>query len=91
MSYEKQYLPEVGPIYGIKTISNPIHPQAKENLLQGISFLKEQGAQAVIMGCTEIPLAITEPQVHNIVIVDPTNILARALVYKLNPNKLKPL
>ncbi len=79
------------PTYGIKTIANPIHPQARKNLLQGISFLKEQGAQAVILGCTEIPLAITETQINGLVTIDPTNVLARALIYKHNPKKLKSL
>lgn len=79
------------PIYGIKTISNPIHPQAVKNLLQGFSFLKNQGAQAVILGCTEIPLAITEKEIDNMIIIDPTIVLARALVQHSNPNKLKPL
>lgn len=76
--------------YGIKTISNPIHPQARENLLLGISYLKEQGAEIAILGCTEIPIAITESKVNDVITVDPTNILARALIHKSNSHKLKP-
>lgn len=79
------------PIYGIKTVSNPIHPEARKNLLQGFSFLKEQGAQAVILGCTEIPLAITEKEIDKMIIIDPTTVLARALIQLSNPNKLKSL
>ncbi len=79
------------PVYGIKAKSSPIHPQAKDNLLQGISFLKDQGAQSVITGCSEISLAITEPMVNDMIIVDPTNVLARALIHVLDPKKLKPL
>lgn len=78
-------------IYGIKTISNPIHPQARKNLLEGVSFLKAQGAEAVILGCTEIPLAITETVINDLITIDPTNVLARALIQHFNPNKLKPL
>lgn len=77
------------PVYGIKTITNPIHPQARKNLLQGFSFLKEQGAQAVILGCTEIPLVIKETVLNEMVVIDPTNVLARALIQEINPNKLK--
>lgn len=77
--------------YGIKTISNPIHPQARENLLHGISYLKEHRAEIVILGCTEIPLAITESKIKDVITIDPTNILARALIYKSNPHKLKTL
>lgn len=77
--------------YGIKTCSNPIHPQARENLLQGISFLKAKGAQIVVLGCTEIPLAIKASKINEMVTIDPTNILARALIHKSNHQKLKPL
>ena len=78
------------PVYGIKATSNHISSKAKENLLKGVSFLKEQGAQAVILGCTEIPLAITEPKINGLITIDPTNVLARALIFKENPKKLKP-
>ena len=77
--------------YGIKTTSNPIHPQARENLMQGMAYLKEEGAEIAILGCTEIPLAITESEINGVITIDPTNILARALIYKSNPDKLKPL
>lgn len=78
-------------IYGIKTKSNPIHPQVRKNLLKVISFLKEQGAQAVILGCTEISLAITEKEIDDMIIIDPTTVLARALIRHSNSSKLKPL
>lgn len=77
--------------YGIKTLSNPVDSQARENLIEGISFLKEQGAEAVILGCTEIPLAITEKKLNDILMIDPTNVLARALILNTNPQKLKPI
>ncbi|MGC1633093.1 MAG: amino acid racemase [Gelidibacter sp.] len=77
--------------YGIKTVSNPIHPQARENLMQGMAHFKEEGAEIAILGCTEIPLAITESEVNGVITIDPTNILARALIYKSNSKKLKPL
>ena len=76
-------------IYGIKSHSNPIHSQARENLMHGISFLKDKGAQAIILGCTEIPLAITEKKINGVITVDPADILARALINIVNPDKLK--
>lgn len=79
------------PVYGIKAVSNPIHKQARENLLKGISFLKDEGVQIVILGCTEITLAITEPTIDDIILVNPTNVLARALIHTFNPDKLKSL
>jgi len=79
------------PKYGIKTVTSPIHPQARENLMQGIAYLTNKGAQIIVLGCTEIPLAITESKINNMPIIDPTNILARALIRFIDPNKLKPL
>ncbi len=79
------------PVYGIKAITDTAYPQARENLLQGMSFLQAQGAEAVILGCTEIPLAITEQEVEGIITIDPTNVLARQLIYSHSPDKLKSL
>ncbi|MEA3463284.1 MAG: amino acid racemase [Bacteroidota bacterium] len=78
-------------VYGIKAVANPVHPRARENLLSGFSYLKKQGAQAVILGCTEIPIAIPEREVEDMVTIDPTLVLARALISRTNPGKLKPL
>ncbi|MCK5136793.1 MAG: aspartate/glutamate racemase family protein [Bacteroidales bacterium] len=78
------------PVYGIKAVANPVHPMARENLLRGFSYLKKQGAEAVILGCTEIPIAIPEPKVEDVVTIDPTFVLARALIFRANPEKLRP-
>ncbi|MBU0473553.1 MAG: amino acid racemase [Bacteroidetes bacterium] len=78
-------------VFGIKTVSNPINPKAVKNLLQGVAFLKKNGAQAVILGCTEIPLAIPQKEIDGIVMIDATNVLARALINKYSPDKLKGL
>jgi len=43
------------------------------------------------LGCTEIPLAITESKINDIPMIDPAEILARALIRFLDPEKLKPL
>lgn len=77
------------PVYGIKTISKPVDERALNMLLEGVSFLKEQGAEVIIMGCTEIPLALTETTIDNVMMVDPTNILAKALIREYCPEKLK--
>jgi aspartate racemase len=78
------------PEYGIKAQSHPVAPAARERLLDAIDHLREKGADAIILGCTEIPLAITEKLIGDTVIVDPTLILARALIRGLDPQKLKP-
>lgn len=78
------------PDYGIKSTSNPFHPKAKENLDYAISYLRDEGAEAVILGCTEIPLVITTEKVQGMMAINPTNVLARKLIERINPKKLKP-
>lgn len=77
--------------FGIKAISNPVHPQARENLLTAVRHLKENGAQALILGCTELPIGIPESNIEGLVTIDPTRALARALIRATAPEKLKPL
>lgn len=76
------------PEYGIKAQGKGTS-QAREALLQGIATLRQQGAEAIILGCTEIPLAITEKYIDTLAIVDPTMILARALIREAAPMKLQ--
>ena len=66
--------------YGIKAFSNPINQKAKNNLITASTYLSRRGAQAVILGCTEISLAITEQKIENSLIIDATSILASALI-----------
>lgn len=79
------------PEYGIKSDSNPVQSRAKENLMEGFNYLKEQGAEAVILGCTEIPIAFPESTIEGMVAIDPTMVLARALIQNDTPQKLKPV
>ena len=76
------------PQYGIKA-QGQATPQAREWLLQSAQDLQQQGAEAIILGCTEIPLAITEHKIGSMLVIDPTTILARALIREANPTKLR--
>ncbi|HID54714.1 MAG TPA: aspartate/glutamate racemase family protein [Anaerolineae bacterium] len=67
------------PGYGIKA-QTPVTERARADLLVGVAALQEAGAQAVILGCTEIPLAIPESRIGDTIMIDPTLILARALI-----------
>ena len=67
--------------YGVKAFSNPVTKKAKKVFREEIDRLKEKGVKAVILGCTEIPLAfISECEYNGIFLIDPTNILACALI-----------
>ena len=76
-------------IYGIKAKQNPVSNIARIELIQAVRYLQKKGAQAIILGCTEIPLAINENFLDDIILIDPTTILARALIRIIDPNKLK--
>ena len=75
--------------WGIKAFSNPVTSRAKESVLEGIHHVRERGAEAVILGCTELPLAVS--QADGVVCIDPVRALARALIRETSPGKLKPL
>ena len=77
--------------FGIKANSNPVTETAKKGVIEGIEKLIRRGAECIILGCTELPLAIRVPKIRDISIIDPTLILARALINKVAPEKLKPL
>ena len=77
------------PIFGVKAHSQPVMPEARSRLLQAICQLAEAGARAVVLGCTEIPLAVPEPSWDSIPLIDPNLVLARALIHKVAPDKLR--
>jgi len=77
--------------FGIKTKNSPVTPRARENFEKYLGILKKSGAEAVILGCTEIPLALPEKEFDGVPLVDPMFALARALVREANREKLVPL
>ncbi len=76
------------PIYGIKANGGATET-AVSHLQLGVQALKAQGAQAVILGCTEISLALPAGEIDGLVAIDPTRILARALIRESNVAKLQ--
>ncbi|MFA6458424.1 MAG: aspartate/glutamate racemase family protein [Patescibacteria group bacterium] len=79
------------PQFGIKAKSSPVTPQARANFEKYLGILKGVGAEVVILGCTEIPLALPEKNFDGMPLVDPMLALARALVREANRAKLVPL
>lgn len=71
--------------YGVKAFSNPVTQKAKTTFEKEIENLASKGAKAVILGCTEIPLAFIGKNKHkNTLLIDPTNILAKAMIENAN-------
>lgn len=75
--------------YGIKAAGTGTE-KARFDLTRSIQHLGVKGAQAVILGCTELPLAFSEKKIGDIILLDPTLILARALIREAAPEKLRP-
>ncbi|MDP6755885.1 MAG: amino acid racemase, partial [Candidatus Marinimicrobia bacterium] len=75
--------------FGIKAYSNPVKLEARGKLETAVKLLFNEGAEVVILGCTEIPLALPESNYNGIPLIDSTAILARALILNSNPDLLK--
>ena len=78
------------PEYGIKIQAHPVSTVARKILLEGVHELEKQDAQAIVLGCTEIPLGLPERKMGKLFFIDPTLILARALIREFCPEKLLP-
>lgn len=79
------------PRYGIKAQSNPVAGQARDMLIKGLRYLKRDGAQGIILGCSEISFAMPYYELEKLPLFDANLILARALIARTYPDKLKPL
>jgi aspartate racemase len=77
-----------GPSFGIKTCDGPVTVQAMDRVRSAIDHVIQRGAEAVILGCTELPLAVKEDQIDGIPILDPAKIMAEKLVMEISPAKL---
>lgn len=76
------------PDFGLKAKSHPVTDRARQSLLDAIDHLRNKGADAVILGCTELPIAVPEKEVHGVQMIDPTEVLARALIEATYPETL---
>lgn len=77
------------PAHGIKAAGR-VTARARGDLAAGIAVLRARGAEAVILGCTEMPVAFPERAVDGLPLIDPTLILARALIRETYPAQLGP-
>ena len=79
------------PEWGLKAQSTPPSSRARAVLLAGIEHLKGKGADTVILGCTELPLAVPETEHDGAPLISSTRALARGLIQATHPDKLRPL
>ncbi|MDR0524921.1 MAG: amino acid racemase [Spirochaetaceae bacterium] len=74
--------------FGIKAHSQPVTAQAAAVVAREIRELAGRGAEAVILGCTELPLAVPVPERFPIPLLDPAFLTARKLIALIAPEKL---
>ena len=76
--------------WGIKATNNNCS-KAKNNFLRFAGVLENQGVDIIILGCSEIPLVLTEKHFNKIPLIDPVFVLARALIRETATEKLRPI
>jgi aspartate racemase len=73
--------------FGIKAQSQKISRKATDRINHEILALVERGAEAIILGCTELPLAVQSLN-SSVPLIDPGLITARRLIALTEPEKL---
>ena len=81
--------------FGIKANSQNISTEAIKIINQEIHTLIYRGAEAIILGCTELPLAMSGLPLNpgnktSVPLIDPGLVTARLLIELAAPEKLKP-
>ncbi len=76
--------------YGIKTNGFTVSDICKKKLFGCIYRLKKRNVDAIILGCTELPIAIIDRKIGGTIMIDPAIVLARALLRESNIKHLKP-
>lgn len=71
--------------YGIKA-TPAVTEKAKAVILDAAMQLKAAGCEILILGCTELPLALSSSS-SPLALIDPTDILAQCLVKATEPDK----
>ncbi len=74
---------------GIKARAGRLGEEHREQLVQFMEIVAKKGAEAIVLGCTELPLAFGGEKMKGIPVVDPATATARALIRHISPEKLK--
>lgn len=71
--------------FGIKSCAGKISGEARRRVHSAIKHLNKLGAEAVILGCTELPLAIEGDCIDGLPVLDPAQVVAAKLVKSVRP------
>ena len=78
------------PDFGIKAFSQPVTAQARAAIEAQAESLRARQADVILLGCTELPLALEGTHFQGTPLVDPTRVLARCLVEAFAPHVARP-
>ena len=74
---------------GMKSLTfNQVH--AHSLLCVVMDQMLQEGCDALLLGCTEIPLAIPETEYKGVPVLNASWMMAHELVRRADPRKLKP-
>ena len=76
------------PSFGIKSTGGTVTAEASRRIHEAIQHLQDRGAEAIILGCTELPLAVKETQIDQTPILDPATIVVKKLIREIRPGRL---
>ncbi len=76
-------------IFRIKVSGDVVEDQVVEQLNTAIQELEMMGAQSILLGCTEIGMIEKSLDFRGMAVFNPNTIMARALISKISPEKLK--
>jgi aspartate racemase len=76
--------------FGIKARSQKVSSETTDRINHEILALAKRGAEAIILGCTELPLAVQDLNC-SVQLIDPGLITARRLIALTAPEKLQDL
>jgi len=89
LDFEKHEALSQRAIYEIKAASTEIPQGSIDRLNTAIQMLKNLGAQAIVLGCTELGMIENRLDFGGLEVFNPNLILARALIERAFPEKLK--
>jgi len=81
------------PAFGIKSNPTGISREVQSLLQEAFRFFRQNGTEAIILGCTELSVVITGNRVEEMLLIDSTRSLAKALIREASgvyPQSLQP-
>ena len=79
------------PEFGIKSKPGCITPEANLLMNNSLEFFKENGSDAIILGCTELSSMIVKKEVEDMVVINSIEVLALALIREAKTGTIREI